>query len=205
MPMTFFSKKEADYLAASPVIDHDDPLIADTAAGLAASATDETDYIRAAYEFVRDRIAHSADIGQEALPCTASEVLRAGHGICFAKSHLLAALLRRQSIPAGFCYQKLALDEDLPPILILHGLNAVKLKQYDTWVRLDARGNKNGVNAQFLIDKEQLAFPVRPALGERDGLVIYPEPDPAVVAKLSAYQTRAALWEDLPKTLAYEE
>lgn len=42
------------------------------------------------------------------------------HGICFAKSHLLAALLRCKSIPAGFCYQKLILDDETAPVLIYH-------------------------------------------------------------------------------------
>ena len=30
----------------------------------------------------------SADINEDVLTCSASEVLKAGHGICFAKSHL---------------------------------------------------------------------------------------------------------------------
>ncbi|WP_338430147.1 transglutaminase domain-containing protein [Synechococcus elongatus] len=31
-------------------------------------------------------------------------------GYCYAKSHLLVALLRACSIPAGFCYQRLSFD-----------------------------------------------------------------------------------------------
>lgn len=73
------------------------------------------DFIKKAHEFVRDSISHSADINEDAITCNASEVLKSGHGICFAKSHLLAALLRCKSVPAGFCYQK--------------------------WIRLDARGS----------------------------------------------------------------
>ena len=69
------------------------------------SLENETDYIRKAYEYVRDNISHSADAGEDEVTCSAGEVFEAGHGICFAKSHLLAALLRAKSIPAGFCFQ----------------------------------------------------------------------------------------------------
>jgi len=34
--------------------------------------------------------------------CKASDVLIYGTGYCYAKSHLLAALLRANAIPAGF-------------------------------------------------------------------------------------------------------
>ena len=57
--------------------------------------------------FVRDEIAHTADAGRDELPCRASQVLEAGTGIGFSKSHLLAALLRAVGVPAGFCYQVL--------------------------------------------------------------------------------------------------
>lgn len=75
------------------------------------------------------------------ITCVASEVLKAGHGICFAKSHLLSALLRCKSIPTGFCYQKILLDENITPVLIYHGLNGVYIKE-KKWIRLDARGKK---------------------------------------------------------------
>ena len=38
----------------------------------------------------------------------------------------------------------------------------------DKWIRLDARGNKETVNAQFSLDEEILAFLVRPELNEVD-------------------------------------
>lgn len=41
---------------------------------------------------------------------------------------------------------------------------------------LDARGNKPGVDAQMSLEKEQLAFPVRPEIGEIDYKEIYAEP-----------------------------
>ena len=193
------------YLAVSSVIDYNDPWIMDLSDRLADKANGRIDYIRLAYEFVRDKISHSADINNETVTCNASEVLREGHGICFAKSHLLAALLRYKSIPTGFCYQKLLLDDDTAPILICHGLNGVYLSKYNKWIRLDARGNKSGIHAQFMIEGEQLAFSIRPELGEKDIFTIYSEPDANVLEKLRACKTRTELWAELPVKLAYEE
>ena len=133
----------------------------------------------------------------------AYEVLAEGHGICFAKSHLLAALLRCKSIPTGFCYQKLILDDETAPILIYHGLNGVYIKEYKMWIRLDARGNKEGVNAQFSLEREQLAFPIRHEKGEEDGFVIYPAPDIKILEKFKNNKTRTELWDDLPTELGY--
>ena len=159
------------YLKADYVIDYGNKAIAQIADTLFQEAKDELEFIKKAYEFVRDHISHSADINEDILTCSASEVLSAGHGICFAKSHLLAAILRCKSVPAGFCYQKLILDDEIAPVLIYHGLNGIYIKEYQKWIRLDARGNKKGVNAQFSVEKEQLAFTVRPEKGEEDDFV----------------------------------
>lgn len=192
-----------EYLKADPVIDFNNEMIVRTGDLLFESAKNEIEYIKIAYEFVRDNISHSADINENNITCTASEVLKEGHGICFAKSHLLAALLRYKSIPTGFCYQKLILDDETAPILIYHGLNGVYLKDYKKWIRLDARGNKEGVNAQFSLDKEQIAFPVRLEKGEEDGFIVYPDPDVKVLEKLRTNKTRTELGSDLPTVLGY--
>ena len=191
------------YLALDNVIDYKDEEIQKVADALFEQAKNELAYIKAAYEFVRDHIAHSADAGEDKITCASSEVLKAGHGICFAKSHLLAALLRCKSIPAGLCYQKIILDDETDPILVYHGFNGVFLKEYQKWIRIDARGNKEGVNAQFSINTEQLAFPIRGELGEVDDYVVYPSPDAKVLERLQKYSTRTQLWEDLPIELAY--
>ena len=78
------------------------------------------------------------------------------------------------------------------------------IKEYEKWIRLDARGNKEGVNAQFSLEKEQLAFPVRPEKGEEDGWVIYPKPDAKILEKFEKYETRIELWDDLPDELGYD-
>ena len=103
-----------EYLKADDVIDYRKKPIMQLADELFQQSDDELSFIKASYEFVRDHIYHSADKNEDILTCTASEVLEAGHGICFAKSHLLAALLRCKSVPTGFCYQKLILDDAFP-------------------------------------------------------------------------------------------
>ncbi len=165
--VTAYTEDLQQYLSSSDVIDFTDKTIVDLAEALYGKSKNTIDYIRNAYEYVRDQISHSADINHDAITCSASEVLVAGHGICFAKSHLFAALLRYKGIPTGFCYQKLILDDETAPVLIYHGLNGVYLSEYNKWIRLDARGNKEGVNAQFSVEEEQLAFPIRTELQGR--------------------------------------
>lgn len=201
MNLILHSNKIEEYLKRDDVIDFENEAITKLADELFQKADSEIDFIKAAYEFVRDKISHSADINEDAVTCAASEVLKAGHGICFAKSHLLAALFRAKSVPAGFCYQKLILDDEAAPVLIYHGLNGVYIKDRKKWIRLDARGNKAGVNAQFSLETERLAFSVRPELGEEDGFVIYPSPDAKVVERLRNAKTRTELWGNLPEEL----
>ena len=203
MKLSLFTDNIDEYLKKDGVVNYENVNIIQLADLLWSNADSDVDYIKRAYEFVRDNISHSADINEDSLTCSASEVLAAGHGICFAKSHLLAALLRCKSIPTGFCYQKLILDDETAPILIYHGLNGVYIKEYKMWIRLDARGNKEGVNAQFSLEREQLAFPIRHEKGEEDGFVIYPAPDSKVLEKFKNNKTRTELWDDLPTELGY--
>ena len=203
MNIELYTDDIQQYLKCDDVIDYDAPIVSKLADTLYNASDSEIDFIQKAYEYVRDKIPHSADIGENEMTCRASEVLRAGHGICFAKSHMLAALLRCKGIPAGFCYQKLILDDDTAPILVYHGLNGVYLQDYGKWIRLDARGNKPGVDARFSIHEEQLAFPIRPNKGEEDGTVIYPDPDTLVIRSMMNSKTRSELWNDLPAKLGY--
>ena len=208
MILKLYSDNSKDYLKCDDIIDYDDDAVrkvADTLFNEAgASPENTTPFIKSAYEFVRDNISHSADINADAVTVSASEVLKARHGICFAKSHLLAAILRSKSVPAGFCYQKIVMDDDTAPVLIYHGLNAVYLRDYDKWVRLDARGNKPGINAEFSVDGELLAYPIRTDKGEKDGIIVYPNPDTFVVSTMRQYRSRAELWKNLPAELGYD-
>ena len=143
----------------------------------------------------RDSIQHSSDFQRNPVTCSASQVLREGTGYCYAKSHLLAALLRANGIPAGFCYQRLSVRGDGPPYS-LHGLNAVHLPKYG-WYRADSRGNKPGVDAQFTPPIERLAF-MMSLPEEKDFPEILPDPLPVVVAALRNYSHWDALYENLP-------
>lgn len=205
MNIILYTNKMDAYLKRDDVIDYDNEAVAELADALFKKADNELDFLKTAYEFVRDNISHSADINEDMITCSASEVLKAGHGICFAKSHLLAALLRCKSVPTGFCYQKLILDDETAPVLIYHGLNGVYIKEYKKWIRLDARGNKTGVNAQFSVESEQLAFPIRSNMGEADSFIVYPAPDRKILEKLRKNKTRTELWGDLPTELEYSK
>jgi len=190
------------YLEASDIIDFGYELpcaITDLSFEIRAYSRDEIEYIKNAYEYVRDNISHSADIQGKVVTCKASEVLRAKEGICYAKSHLLAALLRCNRIPTGFCYQKLS--DESSPYLVLHGLNAVYIEKLHTWIRLDARGNKPGVDAQFSLEAEKLAFPVRALKGEEDIPIIFASPDRNVITALTNSTTFEMLWSNLPTEL----
>ena len=83
----------------------------------------------------------------------------------------------------------------------MHGLNAIYLKEIDRWIRVDARGNKEGVNAQFSLEKEILAFPVRSELGEADIRSVYAEPNANVVSALERSKALEELEKNLPTEL----
>jgi transglutaminase-like putative cysteine protease len=185
------------YLAADEVVDHHHPLVRETAARLARGVGDSYAYARAAFDFVRDTIPHSQDSGDPRVTWRASDVLEQGTGICYAKAHALAALLRAEDIPTAFCYQSLLQDDGSGNVV--HGLVAVRFN--GAWHRQDPRGNKPGVNAQFSLDGEQLAFTPDPESNELDYPVLYAEPHPAVLSALRAAPDRPHLWKTLPAAL----
>ena len=152
-------------------------------------------YLDCSYEFVRDSILHSWDYQKNPVTCKASEVLIHRTGYCYAKSHLLAALLRANTIPAGLCYQRLSVETGGPPYC-LHGLNLVFLKEHG-WYRIDARGNKPGVAAEFNPPKESLAFPIIER-AERDFPEIWAEPHPFVVKILTTMHSIEEVYKNLP-------
>lgn len=157
------------------------------------------------FEFVRDQIAHSWDIQSRRVTAKASEVLLHREGICYAQSHLLAALLRGMGIPAGLCYQRLTLGDTPETGYCIHALNTVYLSSRRQWIRLDARGNKPGINAQFSVDREQLAFPVRAEYGERDYWTNYAEPPPQIVQTLTTHSDCLRMYaQGLPTDLEEE-
>jgi transglutaminase-like putative cysteine protease len=189
------------YRVPSAYLDVDHPLVRERAAAFARDAPDEVALARAIFEWVRAEVAHSTDIGSRRVTVRASEVLEHREGICYAKSHLLGALLRRVGIPAGMCYQRLTRGSDASRGHVVHGLTTVYLTTLGRWIRLDARGNRPGVDAQFSLAEERLAWPVRLEHGEVDYLENLPGPHPLVVATLEAHHDYRELLRALPDTL----
>ncbi|MEZ4672085.1 MAG: transglutaminase family protein [Anaerolineae bacterium] len=181
------------YLQSTDIIDWQHPSILVLAQELAADNPTAT--AQRCFEWVRDEVRHSYDYKLNPVTCTASEVLEHRTGYCYAKSHLLAALLRANGIPAGLCYQRLSFDDKGAPYS-LHGLNVVYLPEFG-WYRLDPRGNKATVNAQFTPPVEQLAFKINLA-DEADIPGIFPDPLSEVVACLRTYTTYDAVAANLP-------
>jgi hypothetical protein len=179
-----------EFLGASDLIDHAHPAITARARALAQGLANDAEIARACFLFVRDSIRHSVDYQLNPVTCRASDVLAHGTGYCFAKSHLLAALLRANAIPAGLCYQRLSIDDVGPPYT-LHGFNAVHLQEHG-WYRIDARGCKAGIISDFMPPTEALAYTPKLA-GEADLPEIWPDPLPVVVRAL----TTAATWQDV--------
>ena len=157
-----------EYLKETPSIDYMNPIIQDKVSELMNQSDDNLDYIKRSYIFVRDEIPHSWDIKTWVVSKTASEVLKNKTGICWTKSCLLAALLRANGIPSGISYQLLTRADDASDGYMIHALNTVYIKDLNKWIRLDARGNKENINAYFSLDEEHLAYTIRSELGEID-------------------------------------
>ena len=184
-----------DFLVSTDIIDWRHPNVSARAWRLRAESNDPLVIAQRCFEWVRDEIKHTADYGLKAVTCAASEVIAEGSGYCYAKSHLLAALLRANGVPAGLCYQRLGFDDE-GSRFCLHGLNAVHLPGIG-WYRIDPRGNKPGVDAQFAPPAERLAF--RPtAPGEADVPGIFVDPLSVVVEALRAHSDADLLAQALP-------
>jgi ribosomal protein S18 acetylase RimI-like enzyme len=191
------------YLQTSEIIDWQNPEILDLARRLASTCQTTAEIAKACFEWVRDEIHHSYDYQMNPVTCRASDVLKYKTGYCFAKSHLLAALLRANQIPAGFCYQRLTIDNPPESTLIkkqipctLHGLNAIFLPEIG-WYRVDPRGNRSGVDAQFVPPQEQLAFKIQ-LPQEADFISILAAPLPVVLKVLEECQTWGQVLLHLP-------
>mgnify|MGYP002336237517 CR=1 FL=1 len=176
--MELVAEAPSAYVGSDDIIDVDHPAIQARSAHLAGQAASPVEYARTSYMWVRDIIRHSLDAQDSRVPITASQALQAGVGLCFAKAHLLTALLRAGGIPTGLCYQRLADGDGY----CVHGLIAVHME--GAWHRQDPRGNKPGVDAQFDLAREQLAWPVNVELGEVDYPRVFTTAHPTVLASL---------------------
>ena len=188
--------EKKDYLHSSSIIDFEHPLIQAKAQELKGDASSDVEIAKNCFTFVRDHIRHTGDHKDAIITCKASDVLAYETGWCYAKSHLLAALCRANGIPSGFCYQRLSLVDNGSEPYMLHGLNALYLKDFG-WYRVDARGNKEGIHAEFSPPLEQLAFKVKTA-HEIDFQEILNEPLSLVITALQTYTRFEESLQHLP-------
>lgn len=176
-----------EYLLELNEVNYSHPRIQEKVNELFLPSQTEIEKVKIAFEFVRDKISHSWDIQGKRVTCKASDVLAYKEGICYAKSNLLAALLRSQAIPTGFGYQRLMLFDTPEKGYCIHALNVVFFKSINKWIRLDARGNKEGVDAQFSINEEKLAFPIDKGSREKNYPIIYVKPHLKTINVLEAH------------------
>ena len=184
------------FLQEHRYIDFFAPNIEAKAIELFAGLTDDIQKAKAAYEFVRDKIPHTFDIRSDTITANASDVLEYKTGICHAKANLLAALLRLQGIPTGFCFQRLMLGDDNSQGYAVHCYNAVYIDE--RWIKVDARGNNKRVNAQFSLDEPVLAYPCRSEYDEYFWSGIYAAPHEATMKTLDNSKTLQDVLDNIP-------
>ena len=144
------------FLEENKYINFSSAAIRDKAKSLFDRIDGDIEKSKIAYKFVRDEILHTFDIQSDIVTARASEVLTYNTGICHAKANLLAAFLRSQNIPVGFCFQHLTLSDDDSLGYCVHCYNAIFVD--NKWIKVDARGNTKGKNANFSLTEPRLAF-----------------------------------------------
>ncbi|MBW7890216.1 MAG: transglutaminase family protein [Chitinophagaceae bacterium] len=201
MELKILSDNIQDYLKEiPPFIRFDTPLVREKIREIESRAASKRERAKLAFETARDEIQHSFDTNNKVITIGAEDALQKKEGICFAKSHLLATLLRGMGIPAGFCYQRVLRKGTVESGYALHGLNAVYLE--DTgWFRVDPRGNKPGIDSQFSTDVEKLAYPIRESLGEKDYPEVYAAPLPSVLESMENSEDCHALFYNRPEAV----
>jgi len=184
MKLILESNDVNDYLGEiPPIVVFNTPLIQKRIKEIESRADSQKERAEIAFKIARDEIAHSFDIHGKIVTINAEDILKTGEGICFAKAHLLATLLRGMGIPTGCCYQRVTRKGSVESGYALHGLNAVYLKETG-WFRVDPRGNKQGVDSEFTTDKEMLAYKIHPELGEVDYPNVFTKPLPSVITSM---------------------
>lgn len=199
MKLQLESKNKNDYLGEiPPIIRFDTPAVKEKIRYIEQSSSNPEQRAKLAFEIARDEIHHSFDTQNPIVTINAEDVLENKEGICFAKAHLLATLLRGVGIPTGFCYQRvLRKTSDPTSGLALHGLNALYLEKYG-WFRVDPRGNKPGVDAQFSPTEEKLAYPIRSEFGEIDYPNVFTKPLGTIIEAMKGSATSQELYFKRP-------
>lgn len=190
------------YLEDTITIDWQTPSVMDKAKALLVGHEFQADRVRALFEFVRDEISHSIDVETEVTPCRASDVLREQTGLCYAKSHLLAAFLRYAGFPTGFCYVRLVASEpgnQNSRGFSLHGFNAVYWTASEKWIFLDPRGNNDRLETECRFEAPwSLAYAPDPEAGEAFLPFIYKRPSKRILDLLERAPDFASVLRNLP-------
>lgn len=189
------------YLEDTITIDWQTPAMQSIVTELMEGTTKLEDRVRRLFDFVRDEIGHSIDVGAQVQTCRASEVLDERTGLCYAKSHLLAGLLRSSGFPTGFCYVRTA-DRDRPGRFVLHGFNAVYWASTSSWIYLDARGNREGLDTECRFDVPwSLAHWPDAKKGEAFLPFIYRRPGKRIIDLLERAPSFDAVCKNLPDSI----
>jgi len=185
-----------NFLEETKYINYSDENIVNASRDLFYGITDEVEKARIAYVFVRDSIPHSFDINAQVITVKASDVLKYKTGICHAKANLLCALMRSVTIPTGFCFQHITLNEDDSNGYCVHCYNAIFLN--NKWIKVDATGNTNGKNAQFSLDVPKLAYDNRSEYNEYYWKGIYSAPHKECMIMLENAKSLSDILENIP-------
>jgi transglutaminase-like putative cysteine protease len=189
------------YLEDTITIDWQTPAMMSTAKDLLEGLTHPEDRVRGLFEFVRDEIDHSFDIETNSRTCRASEVLEERTGLCYAKSHLLAGFLRYAGFPTGFCYVRIANDEQ-PGRFALHGFNAVYWTATSRWIYLDARGNRDVIDTECRFEAPwSLAYWPDVEAGEGFLPFIYKRPAKRIIDLLERAPSFDLVRQNLPDSI----
>ncbi len=200
MKLILESPNLEDFLENTAIINYQEASIAKKVQEIRDAIPSLEAQARLAFDFTRDQIRHSFDKCDLLVTVSASEVLAAETGICFAKAHLLAALFRGLAIPTGFCYQRVMRQGTPESGFALHGLNAAYFSSVG-WVRLDPRGNRDGVLSTFNLRKEQLAYQLNLSLGERDYPYVYRSPLSSVLHAMDESHDTSELFYRRPEQI----
>lgn len=189
------------YLEDTITIDWQSPGLMEAARTMLQGREGAEARLEALFRFVRDDVAHAADVQPERATCRASEVLQERHGLCYAKSHLLASLLRYAGFPTGFCYARLT-SESQRSGFVLHGFNAVYWASSESWLFLDASGREGAPEARVRFEAPWgLPFEVDPGVGESFLPEIFRRPPNRIIDLLERAPDFAAASRNLPDSL----
>lgn len=134
-----------EFLEETQIIDFKNEEVLSLAQKLAKDCKSDEEIAKNCFLYVRDNIHHSGDFKDEITTYKASDVLKYKTGWCYAKSHLLAALLRANGL---IIEKNLLLDE----IIILE--NKIKKLEEKLLAKEEERQETNNLRQKIRIDED---------------------------------------------------